>query len=114
MIKTKKDLKYYLYEDLKRYGGKKPNLKDWIVKNEGAYIYKYIRTLRYLEYYLNTGNHLMYLWYFLRYKRMCFDLKIDIKANNLGPEFRLMHLGALVRIKHNCRIGKNCTILPGS
>ena len=24
-----------------------------------------------------------------------------------------MHLGALVRIKRNCRIGKNCTILPG-
>ena len=38
MIRTKDDLKYYLDEDLKRYGGKKPNLKDWIVKNEGAYI----------------------------------------------------------------------------
>ena len=113
MIKSKENLKYFLSEDLKRYGGKKPILKDWIVKNEGAYIYKYIRTLRYLEYYLNTASRLMYLWYFLRYKRMCFDLKIDIKPNNLGPGFRLMHLGALVRIKHNCRIGKNCTILPG-
>lgn len=113
MIKTKEDLKYYLDEDLKRYGGKKPNLKDWIVKNEGAYIYKYIRVLRFLEYHFNTGNRLMYLWYFFRYKRMCFDLKVDIKPNNLGPGFRLMHLGALVRIKRNCRIGKSCTILPG-
>lgn len=113
MIKTKEDLKYYLEEDLKRFGGKKPNLKDWIVKNEGAYIYKYIRTLRFLEYYKNTGSRMMYLYYFLRYKRMCFDLKVDIKPNNLGPGFRLMHLGAFVRIKQNCRIGKNCTILPG-
>lgn len=24
-----------------------------------------------------------------------------------------MHLGALVRIKRNCKIGLNCTILPG-
>lgn len=44
---------------------------------------------------------------------MCFNLKVDIKPNNLGPGFRLMHLGMLVRIKRNCRIGRNCTILPG-
>ena len=44
---------------------------------------------------------------------MCFNLSLDIKPNNLGPGFRLMHLGALVRIKPNCRIGRNCTILPG-
>ena len=113
MIKTKENLKYYLSEDKKRFDGKAPSLKDWILKNEWAYIYEYIRTLRYLEFYLNTGNRLMHLLYFLRYKRMCFNLNIDIKPNNLGPGFRLMHLGALVRIKHNCRIGKNCTILPG-
>ena len=44
---------------------------------------------------------------------MCYQLKIDIKPNNLGPGFRIMHLGSLVRIKRNCCIGRNCTILPG-
>ena len=44
---------------------------------------------------------------------MCFELKIDIKPNNLGPGFRIYHLGALIRIKPNCHIGKNCTLLPG-
>ena len=44
---------------------------------------------------------------------MCFTLSLDIKPNNLGPGFKLMHLGALVRIKPNCLIGRNCTILPG-
>lgn len=113
MIRTKEDLKYYLSEDLKRFDGHKPTLKDWLVKNEWAYFYKYLRTLRYVEYYQNTGNKLFYLWYFVKYKRMCFNLKIDIKPNNLGPGFRLMHLGALVRIKQNCKIGRNCTMLPG-
>lgn len=44
---------------------------------------------------------------------MCFKHKIDVKPNNVGPGFRIMHLGSLIRIKRNCRIGKNCTILPG-
>lgn len=48
MIKSKSDLKFYLSEDLKRFDGKKPSLKDWIVKNEWAYFYKYLRTLRYV------------------------------------------------------------------
>lgn len=112
MIKSKQDLKNYLEEDYKRIG-KKPTLKDWLLKNEWAYIYKYMRVLRHLEYHLNNGNKLRYLWYFFKYKRMCFKLNVDIKPNNLGPGFRLMHLGSLVRIKKNCRIGKNCTILPG-
>lgn len=113
MIKSRQDLKYYLSEDLKRFDGKKPTLKDWIVKNEVWYVWRYIYVLRHVEYCLNTGRRLMYWYWFLRYKRMCFDLKVDIKPNNLGPGFRLMHLGALVRIKKNCRIGKNFTILPG-
>lgn len=112
MIKTKEDLKYYLQEDRKRFG-KSPTLKDWVLKNEWAYVYRYMRILRHLEYHLNNNNRMSYLYYFLRYKRLCFNLSIDIKPNNLGPGFRLMHLGSLVRIKKNCRIGKNCTILPG-
>lgn len=113
MILSKTDLKYYLSEDLKRFEGRKPTLKDWLVKNESWYIWHYIYALRHVEYHLNTSHKLRYLYWFIRYKRMCFNLKIDIKPNNLGPGFRLMHLGALVRIKRNCKIGLNCTILPG-
>lgn len=113
MISSKLELDCYLLEDLSRLEGKKPTLKDWIVKNEVWYIWRYIYVLRHVEYHLNTGHKLQYLLWFILYKRMCFDLKIDIKPNNLGPGFRLMHLGSLVRIKRNCRIGKNCTILPG-
>lgn len=112
MIKTKVNLKSYLQADYERFG-KRPKLKDWVLKNEWAYVYKYLRVLRYLEYYENTGNKLMYWLYFVRYKRLCFNLGMDIKTGNLGPGARIMHLGSLIRIRKKCRIGKNCTILPG-
>lgn len=114
MIKNKQDLTFYIQEDLKRFDNKRPNIKDRILKNEVWYIWKYIHILRHLEYYKNTGkNKLFFLYYFFRYKRLCYELKIDIKPNNLGPGFRLMHLGSLVRITPRCKIGANCTILPG-
>lgn len=113
MIQSRKELKLYLKEDLLRFGGKKPNLKDYILQNEKWYIWHYTKNLRYLEYYLNTRKKIPYLFHFFIYKRMCFKHKIDIKPNNVGPGFRIMHLGALIRIKKNCTIGKNCTILPG-
>lgn len=114
MITTKSQLKYYLSEDRKRLDNYRPSLKDIILKNEIIYIYRYIRRLRYYEYYLNSHKSKILLWYnFILYKRLCFELKIDIKPNNLGPGVRIMHLGSLIRIKHNCTIGRNCTILPG-
>lgn len=113
MIQSRSELQYYLTEDLKRFENKRPNLKDYILKNEIWYTWHYIKNLRYLEFYLNTNKKIPYLFYFFIYKRMCFKHKIDIKPNNVGPGFRIMHLGALIRIKKNCRIGRNCTILPG-
>ena len=112
MIKTLSDLHNYLALDLARLE-RKPNVKDWILKNEIWYIWRYMYVLRHVEYHLNSGHKLSYLWYFFRYKRMCFNLKVDIKPNNLGPGSRIVHLGALIRIKRDCKIGKNCTILPG-
>lgn len=43
MIRTKKDLIYYLSEDAKYVGYWKPTFKDWLLKNEYWYIYHYIR-----------------------------------------------------------------------
>lgn len=112
MIRTRADLRHYLSADLARLG-RKPSLKDWVLKNEVWYTWRYMVVLRHLEYHLNAGHKLRYLWFFFWYKRMCFNLKVDIKPNNLGLGFRLVHLGALVRVKRDCRIGRNCTMLPG-
>lgn len=116
MIKNRTDLRYYLAEDLKRFDNRVPNLKDYIIKNESYYIYHYIRRLRLVEYYKNQSgalSKLLYFYNFFIYKRLCFKLKIDIKPGNCGPGLRIMHLGALVRIKSNCTAGKNLTLQPG-
>ncbi len=113
MITSRNDLHDFLSADLARLNNKKPGIKDLLLKNEVWYIWRYMYVLRHMEYHLNTGHKLKYLCYFFIYKRMCFNLKVDIKPNNLGPGFRLVHLGALVRIKRECIIGRNCTMLPG-
>lgn len=114
MIKNRQDLKEYLSKDLIRFNNKKPNLKDWILHNESWYIYKYIRHLRYVEYYKNTkSSKLLFLYHWFKYKRLGFKLRFTVYPNTVGPGFRIYHTGDFIHIKPSCRIGKNCTILPG-
>lgn len=112
MIRTKDDLKYYIDEDQKRFNGKKPSLKDWILHNEVWYIFYYIRHLRYVEYY-EDKNKLLYFWHFFWYKRLGFKLRMTIYPNTIGPGFRIYHAGDFVHVGPNVQIGKNCTMLPG-
>lgn len=113
MIHSKKDFYFYLQEDLKRFDNRKPSIKDWIVKNEWAYIYKYIRLLRYVEYHSNCGNKLLWLYYFIRYKRLGFKLGFTVYPNTVGPGLRICHTGGFIHVGPTCRIGQNCTLLPG-
>ena len=92
MIKTKEDLKYYLEEDLKRFGGRKPGLKDALLHNEVWYIFRYIRHMRYVEYY-EGKNKVMYLWHFFWYKRLGFKLHFTIYPGTVGPGFRIYNVG---------------------
>ena len=113
MIKTKEDLCYYLLEDLKRFEGHKPTFKDWLLKRESAYIYKYIWLLRHVEYHKNNNNKLRFLFYFIKYKRLGFNLHFTIYPNTIGPGLRIFHIGDFIHVKPNCRIGKKFSILPG-
>ena len=114
MIQSKQDLRYYLLEDLKRFDNKKPNLKDYILHNEVWYIYHYIRHLRYLEYYKNTGRlGVSFLYHFFKYKRLGFKLRFTVYPNTVGAGFRIYHAGDFIHVKPTCKIGKNCTLLPG-
>lgn len=112
MIKTKDDLKYYLEEDLKRFGGRKPGLKDTLLHNEVWYIFRYIRHMRYVEYY-DGKNKVMFLWHFFWYKRLGFKLHFTIYPGTVGSGFRIYHVGGFTHVGKNVRIGKNCTMLPG-
>lgn len=115
MINSIQDLRYYLTEDLKRYGGKAPNVKDWLLHNEAWYIYHLVRQIRYMEYYMNTKGkmHPLFLWHFFRYKRLSFKLHITIYPNTVGAGLRIYHAGGFIHIGPHCKIGKNCTLLPG-
>lgn len=113
MITNRRILRYYLSEDLKRFG-RKPNVKDLILHNEVWYIYHYQRHLRHVEYYMNTGkNKLYFLYHFFKYKRLGFKLRFTIYPNTIGSGLRIYHTGDFLHVKKNCKIGSNCTLLPG-
>lgn len=84
MIKSKKDLKYFIINDIKRHpGGSKPSIKDWLLKNEWWYIYHFLYHLRHVEYYTNCRGtcilrKLCYLYHFVMFKRLSFKLHIFI------------------------------------
>lgn len=114
-ISNKNELNECLQRDISRMGGK-PWLKDKIIYNEKWYIWHYIYHLRNIEYYKskqNPLNRIFYLYHFFLYKKLCFKLKIDIKPGNCGSGLYIPHQGSLIRITPNCKIGNNCTILPG-
>lgn len=115
MMHSKLDLNFYLSEDLKRFDGKKPTIKDRILHNEVWYIYYYIRHLRYVEYYKNKKgiSKLLFFWHFFRYKRLGFKLRFTIYPNTIGPGFRIYHAGDFVHVGPTVQIGKGCTMLPG-
>lgn len=115
MITTKKELKAYLQADLERFGGRGPGLKDRILHNEVWYIYRYIRHLRYVEYHKGKqGWHkLAFLYHWYKYKHLGFKLHFTIYPGTCGPGLRVYHAGGFVHVGADCRIGKNCTLLPG-
>lgn len=112
---TKSELTKKLSEDQLRYNCRIPKFKDWLIKNEGWYIFKLISHLRYLEYYKSKGRlyKLAYLYHFYIYKKLSFKLHITIYPNTTGGGLRIYHCGDFTHVSANCRIGKNCTILPG-
>lgn len=113
MIRTRSDLNEFLDADLKRFD-RKPKLSDWILHNEKWFIHQYIVALRHVEYYINTNRKgLIFLFWWIRYKRLGFKLRYTIFPNTTGPGLIVHHVGDMVWVKSSARIGKNCTLRPG-
>ena len=108
------NIKAILSADRARYDSR-PNLKDWLLKNESWFIFHYIRHMRYTEYYKNKGLCFkpLYLWHFVVYKRLGFKLGFSIHPGSVGPGFRIYHSGSFTHVGPNVSIGKNCTMMPG-
>lgn len=144
MIKTRKDLKFYLHEDAVRNGCVGGGYYVKLLFNaENARAYRYIRCMRYFEYYSNKKQPIC-----TRVFKMFFQLKlmylggkygIYITPNSCGYGLRVAHLsggggvhlnvkkvgnycgfnaGVLIGNKENqdnrCVIGNNTAFGPGA
>ena len=116
MIKTKKDLKFYLEEDKKRCPNRyKHLLLKWLSRSDEYYNIAFMHTLRHYEYYLNKKRNILdvipYYWYWWNYRRLKLKTNLFIAPNVVESGFFPVHPG-FFRVGSWTHIGKNCTVLP--
>lgn len=112
MIKSKKELEYYLRQDAiaLRRDGKHPKLF-------GDPVWKFQIILRKTEYLNNVYCKKKYLifhycWYRLLFHKYSVKLGFSIPLNVFGPGLSIAHYGTIV-VHHAAVIGKNCRIHEG-
>jgi serine O-acetyltransferase len=105
MIQTKQDYLEYLEAD--RIANHKKHKKARIF---GDYTYKYLNTLRKVEYFLNTNkNKVLLLWYRYKLARIGVKTGIAIPPNTFGKGLMLFHYGSIV-VNGSARFGDYCVI----
>lgn len=116
MIKSYKDYKEYLLCDRIALFGKDFNKVGMIIPRYGSYTYKYLITLRKLEYITNVLNHPMFrlLRYIYRVKLSKLSVKtgITLPPNTFGKGLGLYHYGSIV-VNGTARFGDWCVIQSG-
>ena len=115
MIQNKEDLHKCIRADFEAQGMEHP-IAARFTYGENWTMFKYMKTLRKLEFYKNVSSHpiikLLYFWYLLIHRRQCLKYDIYISPNIVGEGFKLVHPG-FRRIDSVVKcIGCNCTILP--
>lgn len=118
MIKTKKDLKYYLQEDAKR--NKIENKLHYMARLfagfENARAFRYIKCMRRCEYHLNNKRNMihnaLYLFFRLRLQQLGSKYNIRIEPNTCGYGLRLIHLmgGGILNAR---KVGNYCGFNSG-
>lgn len=108
MLRTKKDLKEYLKEDEKYY---KKNIKllvrDRLTCEHLTLIWKYIKFLRYEEYFLNNKRRILKLLCTRRKNILGNKLGFYILPNSIDKGLTICHHGNII-INGSAIIGKNC------
>jgi len=116
MIKSKKDLEYYLSEDRKHYKSK-PTWIDWLLKSDFYYIWNFLTALRWMEYRTNTARgfmgRIMLKYQTIRFYHLMHKTQMYIYPNVCGPGLYIPHKGYML-ISSQGEIGMNCTIRPGT
>ena len=86
---------------------------------QGYYLRKYIRTLRYLEYYMNTSDNkwhkLLAVVYKIKLKRLSHITKIELYPNKVGKGLTLFHItGDKQGAVPHAVIGEHVILRPGT
>ena len=79
--------------------------------SDQKYIWKFIKTLRYTEYYLNTSQYIYYLYYLHKLRKYSRITGLQIEPNTVGKGLSIYHFGTLI-INEDTRIGNNLMIQP--
>ena len=119
MIRTRKELKECLKADSVNYKnciGIRGVLMSLICSpvSDKKYIWKYIKTMRYAEYYINkyhsykTPMALYYLHKLRKYGRIT---GFQIHPGTVGKGLTVWHFGTII-INANARIGERCVLRP--
>ena len=107
MIKTKKELAYYLACDTIALGKRKKRPSLF-----GDEIWKFQRLMRRLDYHRSCHHRLRAILCRLRYHRLSLRLGFSIPCDVAGAGLAIVHYGTLV-IADGARIGENCRIHVG-
>ena len=110
MIKTKKELKKCLKNDYKYYEKNlKDRVRDIITQEHLIEIWKYIKYLRYEEYYLNTNKKVLRLIYSRKKNLLGNKLGFYILPNSVDCGLTICHHGSII-INGYSKIGENCIL----
>lgn len=113
MIKTKKELKFFLKEDAKanKIYGSVQYFMELLYGSTHAHVVRYLRSLRNYEYHLNVNSPLRF-YYKLKNKRLSLRYGIMIFPNTVGYGLRIPHIEGGVII--NCKsMGCFCSVNSG-
>ncbi len=121
MLKTKRDLDFYLVEDAKMNRMYRVSYLKYCLKlfagSESAHVYRYIKCLRHTEYHLNNRGVLHKLLYYknkFKLHRLGLKYNIRIAPNICGYGLSITHIagggGAFANAK---RIGNYCKLQTG-
>lgn len=119
MIRTKKDLREYLEADSKNFKGciGVQGFVSSLIRtpvSDQKYIWKYIKTMRYAEYYINkyhsykTPMALYFLHKLRKYGRIT---GFQIHPGTVGKGLTIWHWGPII-IGGKSKLGENCVLRP--
>lgn len=115
MIQTKKDLHQYIKADFEAQAMEHPLMARFTYGENWA-MFKYMKTLRKLEYYTNSSPNLfkkiLKAFYLMKHRRNCLKYGMYIFPNKVEKGCKIVHPG-FRRIHGSVKvIGRNCTFLP--